>query len=118
MRPRRQLSAHRPADCDIDEAALGVFVCSAGGGRRGNEIRASVTPGESFTNDLGCEGKVGGAGGAFEVVGAGAVEFICLCWVCASLGIVGAREVIEGGRRDGGGRRGAWGGGERCEAGG
>lgn len=81
MRPRRQLPAHRPANCDIDEAALGVFVCSTRRRRerRGNEIRASVAAGEGFTNDLGCEGEVGGAGGAFEVVGAGAVEFICLC---------------------------------------
>ncbi|KFZ14114.1 hypothetical protein V502_06228 [Pseudogymnoascus sp. VKM F-4520 (FW-2644)] len=82
MRARRQLPAHGPTDRDVDQAALGVFVGSAGRGGRGDEIRAAVAPGEGFADDLGGEGEVGGAGGAFEVVGAGAVEFICLCWVC------------------------------------
>lgn len=73
MRPRRELPAHRPADCDVDQAPLGVFVGSAGGGRRGDEVRASMTPGEGFAYNLGGEGKVCGACGAFEVVGAGTV---------------------------------------------
>lgn len=101
MRPRRQLPVHGPADRDVDQAALGVFVGSAGGGRRGDEICAPVAAGEGFADDLGREGEVGGAGGAFEVVGTGAVEFICLCRVCVWVGVVGPEGVAEGGGRGG-----------------
>ncbi|KFY89716.1 hypothetical protein V498_06321 [Pseudogymnoascus sp. VKM F-4517 (FW-2822)] len=105
MRARRQLPAHRPADRDIDEAALGVFVGSARGRGWRDEVRAPVAPGEGFADDLGGEGEVGGAGGAFEVVGAGVVEGIGLCWVGGWVGVVCFEGVVEG---EGGGGRG-WG---------
>jgi hypothetical protein len=99
MRPRRQLPAHRPADRDIDEARLCIFIGSVGRWGRRDEVRAAVAPGEGFADDLGGEGEVGGAGGAFEVVGAGAVEFICLCWICVWVGVVAPGGATEGGWR-------------------
>lgn len=57
-----------------------------------------MAPCEGFAYDLGCEGEVGGAGGAFEVVRAGAVEFISLCRFCRLVGVVALGEVVEGGR--------------------
>jgi hypothetical protein len=97
---------------------MGIFICSARGGGRRDEVCASVAPCEGFAYDLGCKGEVGGAGGAFEVVRAGAVEFIRLCRLCRLVGVVAPGEVVKGGWRDrrgwGGARRGV----EGCEAGG
>jgi hypothetical protein len=77
---------------------MGVFIRSARGERWRDEVCASVAPGEGFAYDLGCEGEVGGTGGAFKMVRAGAVEFICLCRFCGLVGVVAPREVVKGRR--------------------